>query len=116
MNVSAIAAREPATSLALPLVAVFVVSMGFGLVLQGQMFPLLKETGLAAELIFFSRERRRRNGATTVTAGRRVVPCLRNTACAGMDDRHLKAPVISRRSPHPCECLRRAPCAVPAEQ
>lgn len=40
MNVSAIAARESVTSLALPLVAVFVVSMGFGLVLPVLPFVL----------------------------------------------------------------------------
>lgn len=40
MNMSAIAARESVTSLALPLVAVFVVSMGFGLVLPVLPFVL----------------------------------------------------------------------------
>lgn len=40
MNVSAIAVRASVTSLALPLVAVFVVSMGFGLVLPVLPFVL----------------------------------------------------------------------------
>lgn len=47
MNVSAIAARESATSLALPLVAVFVVSMGFGLVLPVLPFVLAVAFGEA---------------------------------------------------------------------
>jgi MFS family permease len=47
MNVSAIAARESATSLALPLVAVFVVSMGFGLVLPVLPFVLALALGEA---------------------------------------------------------------------
>ncbi|MDA8258554.1 MAG: MFS transporter, partial [Betaproteobacteria bacterium] len=47
MNVSEIAARESATSLALPLVAVFVVSMGFGLVLPVLPFVLALALGEA---------------------------------------------------------------------
>jgi MFS family permease len=47
MNVSAIAARESFTSLALPLVAVFVVSMGFGLVLPVLPFVLALALGEA---------------------------------------------------------------------
>ena len=47
MNVSAIAARESATILALPLVAVFVVSMGFGLVLPVLPFVLALALGEA---------------------------------------------------------------------
>ena len=47
MNVSAIAARESATILALPLVAVFAVSMGFGLVLPVLPFVLALALGEA---------------------------------------------------------------------
>ncbi len=51
MNVSAIAVRESAASLALPLVAVFVVSMGFGLVLPVLPFVRALALGEAASRV-----------------------------------------------------------------
>jgi MFS family permease len=54
MNVSAIADRESVASLALPLVAVFVVSMGFGLVLPVLPFVLALALGEAAALATIS--------------------------------------------------------------
>lgn len=54
MNVSAIVAWESATSLALPLVAVFVVSMGFGLVLPVLPFVLALALGEAVSRVTIS--------------------------------------------------------------